>query len=132
MSAPVTELNLHAKLLAFRPAMVTAAQFIYDEWQQDENGYDQEFAWGGICSAISSEFAMVLSDISTMEGGQDGDDHSYLFVYDDHDAFEVDLPYHLYERGGGYNWTKLPGVQFSIEDIVIVRVNRTDILEDQE
>ena len=118
------------RLRRLRPEFARAAQMIYDAWQQDEDGFDDEVGAGGICDEIASEMAGILAmaGISTVEGGQDGDDHAYLYAYDDRDAFEVDLPHQLYERGSGYSWTKIPEVVFELDDIEITRVNREDIL----
>jgi len=122
--------SLHDRIRQLTPAMAKAAQAVYDAWNQDEDGMDEEFGGGGACDEIASEIASILAHagIDTTEGGQDGDDHAYLYAYDDREAFEVDIPPHVYERGSGYSWTKIPGVVFEADDVQITPVKRADIL----
>lgn len=119
---------LYRHLLVLRPKLVIGAQHIYDEWDQDADG----FAWfgeGGICDNIADEFSRILSEagIDTLSGGQDGDDHTWSVAYDEHKAYAVDIPYHIYENGAGYNWKKIHGVKFTTDDIVIFEINRGDL-----
>lgn len=124
---------LYLKIFGLRAAFAKAAQRIYDEWQQDEDGDDPEHGTGGICSDIMYAMAAIAGrkGLSTLEAGQDGDDHSWLLVYDDHNAYEVDIPYSIYEYGGGFQWTKKPGVTFRPEDVVISPVDRK-LIEPEE
>jgi hypothetical protein len=117
---------LYQQLLGLRQRMAFAAQQVYNSWQQDAEGFDDEFGSGGICDEISRAIAdVVVSSIQnaeTAEGGQEGDDHSWLIVYNQQEAYGVDIPCHIYERGGGYSWQKLQGVHFSPNDISIWEV----------
>ena len=118
-----------------RPKMAEAAQRVYDEWDQDDEYND--FGDGGICDAIAQELQGVIAsniaDANMTDGGQDGDDHAYTLVSDSsHQIFEVDIPPHVYERGGGYSWTKLPNIVFEPSDVLINKLNwnYNDIFED--
>ena len=117
---------LYNQLMSLRTRMAFAAQQVYNSWAQDENGMDDELGGGGICDEISRAIAdVVVSTVrnaDTTEGGQDGDDHSWLIVYNQQEAYGVDIPCHIYERGGGYSWQKLQGVHFSPNDISIWEV----------
>lgn len=114
---------LYQQLMSLRPRMAFAAQKVYNNWEQDENGMDFELGGGGICDQVSQAIAdVVVSSIrnaETTEGGQPGDDHSWLIVYNQQEAYGVDIPCHIYERGGGYSWQKTQGVHFSPDDISI-------------
>jgi hypothetical protein len=124
--------DLRARLEAARPGIAQVAQSIYDEWQQDEDGWDEVFGGGGICDEIAKEVSSFLSDIDTTEGGADGDDHAFLIAYDDTEAYEVDIPPGVYEFGGGYVWTKRPNVTITPDDVYIGKVDRSlldDLLE---
>lgn len=114
-------INLQQHLISLRPQITIAAQLVYDQWEPDEFG-------GGICDEISSAISDVLSvaGIDSTEGGHDGDEHSYVVAYDDTEAFVVDIPYDVYETGGGYSWEKTPDVVFSPNDVAIVPVDRPD------
>jgi hypothetical protein len=118
--------NLKHQLLSLRGEMAAAAQTVLDAWEQDEEGYDEEFGSGGACDAIQRAMSDVLSklDVSITEGGQPGDDHAYLIVYNDNEAYEVDIPPHVYERGGGYSWKKIPNVQLTPEHVVVQEIDR--------
>ena len=106
-------------------------QSIFDDWDQDEDGYDEEYGGGGICdqiaNALSSNFSLHGFDI--VEGGQEGDDHAYIFVGRDGRAFEVDIPPNIYEYGGGYSWKKRKDVTFTINDFYINEVSYADVFE---
>ncbi len=106
------------------PQFIIAAQNIYDSWDQS----DEYIGSGGICDEISSAIGDILSSngIDHTEGGHDGDDHSYLIAYNDQESYIIDIPYDIYERGGGYNWTKIEGVRFTPEDVIIAPVSRPD------
>ncbi len=126
IEAPV---NLRNHLMQLRPQLVKAAQEVYDEWSQDDDGVDEVHGGGGICDAISRAFSGILVDvpgIDITDGGQDGDDHAYVIVYTSTEAYAIDIPPSVYERGGGYSWTKIPNVTFRPEHIVIEPVSVPD------
>lgn len=134
---------LRAALEAHRRALAAAAQRVLDDWQQDDEGIDEVFGSGGACDAIAGAFEDVLhftyvdaggreTSPSFMDGGQDGDDHAWLIVYDDYEAVALDIPPYVYETGGGYNWRKIPGVRISPADIVIEPMRRSDIQPDDD
>lgn len=118
------------KLKDLRPKMVEAAQKVYDQWEQNEEGHDEELGAGGICDQVSDALGSVISEnISGVElfaGGQEGDDHAYVIVQLEKEAFGVDIPPGVYESGGGYNWRKKQGVKFIPEYVVIFPVPMQD------
>lgn len=117
---------LYVKLMTLRPQMAFAAQKVYNNWEQDEDGMDPDLGGGGICDevarAISDVIAHNIQNAEFADGGQEGDDHAYMIVYNQQEAYGVDIPCHIYEKGGGYSWQKLPGVHFSPTDIAIWEV----------
>ena len=117
------------QLRGLRSKMATAAQLVYDEWDED----DEDGTEGGICDEIASRIQEVISslpDVDITDGGHDGDDHAWTIAYNDQEAFGVDIAPHVYERGGGYSWTKIPGVTFDEQDINIFKLRRSDITEE--
>ena len=116
--------NLEKQLMQLRPQMIAAAQKIYDEWDQTDE-YDPV---GGICdevaNVISDVIASNISDIELADGGHEGDDHAYVVVYNDSEAFSVDIPYYIYESGGGYVWKKIPDVIFNVNNVEIHPIDR--------
>lgn len=121
MDDPNTPLQEKLKLL--RQQFANAAQQEYDAWQQDEDGMDFELGTGGICDRIAEEIGSVIGEsiegVQILDGGEPGDDHAYIVVTDGNSAWAVDIPYSIYETGGGYNWTKIEGVTFQPDDVVI-------------
>lgn len=121
-------------LKALRPQFALAAQKIYDEWEQDEEGNDEELGSGGICDLISREISGILSENGweTTEGSQDGDDHSFVLTFNPNGKskkiYTIDIPNQVYERGGGYTWKKIPGVKFNQEHILIgnLKINQDE------
>lgn len=110
--------GLYQQLLALRPAIAQAAQKIYNEWNQED-----ECDTGGICDEIASATAHVIAstirNISTTDGGQDGDDHAWTIVYNRSESYGVDIPPNVYETGGGYCWKKIPNVIIQPNEVVI-------------
>jgi hypothetical protein len=115
------------KLQKLRPHIAKAAQIVYDDWEQEVDGLGVDH--NGICDEIANQAIggiLAQMEIDYTEGGHDGDDHAYLVAYDENSSYMVDIPYVLYERGGGYQWEKIPGVEFEPEDVEIVPVDRPD------
>lgn len=113
---------LYAALVALRPKIAAAAQKIYDDWDQNDDGEDEMCGTGGVCDEIASAIHGIIGDIDgteVEEGGHDGDDHAWLIIKKDRERYAVDIPPDVYERGGGYSWQKIPGVRFRPEHIAI-------------
>ena len=125
--------TLEKQLNNLRHELASAAQSVIDNWEQDDDGISFDLGEGGVCDqvaeAMSSVIDNALSDISVSDGGQDGDDHAFIIVYDEKDAFSVDIPPGIYETGGGYSWKKIKDAKISPDDIVIWRVDR-DLVSD--
>lgn len=116
-------------LVKLRPQMAIAAQNVYDNWVQDE---DDEYNGGGICQDIAEAISNVVNnnysgnfDVGTVSA-QCGEQHVWVVMTVDDEAFEIDVPYSMYERGGGYNWQKIQGVKFSPNDIIISPMDHGD------
>lgn len=110
------------ELEALRSMFCVAAQEVYDEWDQDEEGYSEEYAYGGICHDIATAIQEILEehDISSTSFSQSiGDVHVWAVADIDGDAYRVDVIPYLYEHGGGYTWRKIPDIAFVNDDIVI-------------
>jgi hypothetical protein len=113
--------------------MAAAAQKVYEEWTQDEEGVDEELGCGGICDqvarVIEGEIAEHIGNAELLEGGADGDDHAWVIATRGPEAYGIDIPPSVYEFGGGYRWKKRHGVIFSPEHIVIFPVELPDTHE---
>lgn len=112
--------SLGQQLNQLKPALAQAAQVVLDAWQPGEDG-DEVYGSGGPCDDIAQAMSGVISslDCEVREGGQEGDDHAFLQVYNDVEAYNVDIPPGAYEVGGGYSWRKLEGVVLGADDVVV-------------
>lgn len=116
--------RFHRELLDLRPRVAEAAQRVYDEWEQDAEGQDEERGSGGICDGVADAISDVLGvlDADHFDGGQEGDDHAFVIVQRGEEAYGVDIPPGVYETGGGYNWKKRIGVKILPEHVVVFPV----------
>lgn len=128
------------EISAAMPSIVKLAQQTYDDWHQDEEGFDEELGEGGICHLIAEEICSVLASQGLDCGSvsaQVGEQHVWAVVkidgvrdedgeYDRDDAgvWSIDIPPGVYESGGGYSWRKKPGVAFEAADVVVTHESR--------
>src|SRR5437868_6732875 len=89
---------LYQRLLSLRPQMAKAAQEVYDQWAPGEYC---DYGEGGICDEVANALAHVIvqsiPDVDTTEGGQAGDDHAWVVVYNQVEAYGIDIPPNVYE-----------------------------------
>ena len=105
--------------------LALAAQSVYDDWQQDEEGNDGELGAGGICDGIADSLIEVLSnhgvhDVQT----QYNEPHTYVIGRFAEGIFTIDIPYSIYESGYLYTWKKKPNVKFDPSHIEIYQLDR--------
>jgi len=97
------------------------AQKVYDDWFQNEEGYDEMVGYGGICHLIADEMVSILydNDIDCTTISSDHEVHVYVVCKLEEGVFKVDIPYSLYETGCGYTWKKIDKVSFN-EDFIYI------------
>ncbi len=110
------------KVEGIAPLIAAKAQEIYNEWEQDDSGYDEEFGTGGICDAIADAIMSVLAENFPTAyvdiGGQEGDDHAWIVItWRNGWQTGVDISPNVYEHGSGYVWTKREGVEILPSDV---------------
>lgn len=106
-----------------KPKFAKAAQKVYDEWEVDEDGYDAEVGVGGICHLIADAILEEIpGDFEAVSISSDHEVHVWVALLAEEGIYQIDIPHGLYETGGGYNWTKIPDVQFESSDIIIEHI----------
>jgi hypothetical protein len=102
------------ELKSLYPKMIPKVQNQYDVWSQDEDGYDHEVGYGGICHLIADEVVSVLQDfdIQCTTLSLDSEVHVLVIAQFQEGVYSIDVPYSIYEKGGGYQWTKIPNITF--------------------
>ena len=123
----VIRLNSIKEVDVIKEELATAAQEVYDGWVQDEEGNDEELGSGGICHLIADTLLDVLykhgiNRSQTVSSCYE--QHVYLVGQFREGVFLIDIPYSLYERGGGFTWKKLPGIKFDADYISIELLDR--------
>lgn len=113
---------------ALRPLLAQAGQAVYDDWSQDESGYDEEHGGGGVCHVIADKMLEVLyGHIPNLENASTvsatDEVHVYIVAQFREGIFVIDIPWRYYESGGGYNWTKTPGVTFEPDFVYIGQID---------
>jgi hypothetical protein len=117
------------EITAALPRLVAAAQAQYDAWQQDEEGLDPELGTGGICHLIAEQMASELGGRGVMCTTVSAWDEVHVYVVAQipegpgRGVWSIDIRPHVYERGGGYSWRKIPEVTFERGDVVIDRLS---------
>ena len=121
------ENNYSEKLLnQLKKSIVPKVQKVYDEWNQNEEGYDEMLGFGGICQDIADAIADVISDTGiecTTVSQQTGEQHVYVVAKMEDGVYNIDISPYTYETGGGYSWKKIPDVEFDERDIIINRLD---------
>lgn len=106
------------------PQLVKAAQEVYDDWDQSDPDYgDWQVGKGGICHLIVDAMSDTLTDFETASLSLDTEVHVLMIIQLEEGVFSVDIPHSIYEKGGGYNWTKIPDVVFEPNDVVIAKLS---------
>lgn len=104
------------------PKILQAAQRDYDSWnEQDRDTY----AGGGICHIIADSICSLLGDagVDSSPVSCSYEQHVYVAAKLAEGVYTIDIPYYIYEEGGGFSWRKLPDVVFEPSDVVFYRVS---------
>lgn len=123
--AQVNSISLITSLI---PAMISQIQTEYNAWDQSDPEFgDPDLGFGGICQNFAEIIADTLNsngfEAATVSNNGMGEQHVYAIVKMPDGVYDVDIPYCVYETGGGYNWKKKQGVQFSIDDFYISKIS---------
>lgn len=106
--------------------MASAAKSVYDDWLQDEDGFDDVLGGGGICQDIASKMLEVLDSAGvqslTMVHTTIGENHVFVVALLDDGVFSIDIPPHVYETGSGYVWKKRHGAVFDESVIQMMKI----------
>lgn len=105
--------------------MAMAAQREYDSWYQNEEGMDEEMGTGGICHLIAEKLADILLEngIDAATVSSNYEQHVYVVARFYEGVYIIDIPYSVYETGGGFTWKKLPNVKFDTHHVTIGRID---------
>lgn len=109
-------------LLTLKDNIANIAQKCYDNWDQNDEGYDEELNYGGICHIVAYEICEFLAekgfDCDTVNSSV-GENHNWVVVKTDNGVFTVDIPPDVYEEGLGYVWRKKPNININPTDVQI-------------
>ena len=105
------------------PRLAAVAQEVYDAW--DQNPETDELNGGGICHLIAEKMANILgeADVPVSTVSSNHEQHVYCIGQFQDGVYEIDIHHSVYERGGGFTWTKLPDVTFDPSDVTIYRLS---------
>lgn len=109
-----------------RSQIAAVAQQVYDAWEQDDEGMDEELGEGGICQDIAEAVCGLLDEngIECMSVSNSvGDQHVWAIAKLSDGVFIVDINPSVYEEGGGYRWRKQKDVVFDAGDVIIESID---------
>lgn len=111
--------NIKSTLTTLRPQFAAAAQSVYDQWEQDENGHDEQYGGGGICDDVADAMCDVAqkAHMNCFTLYNEGYCHTSIYVYDEasKQLYNVDIHPYNYETGTAYTWKKIQNVKFTPE-----------------
>lgn len=124
--APRIPMSMPTALAEALPSFAAKAQEVYDLWEQDADGMDEEYGSGGICHDIAAAIVDELGSRGVENAltvhSSVGENHVFVVALLDDGVYEIDIPPHVYERGGGYTWRKIPGVSFDEAHVLTDRI----------
>jgi hypothetical protein len=117
-----------AAIRALAPRIAEAAQKVYDEWEQDEDGESAEYGFGGICDDVAEAICDVVRGCEAVEEVMtfhvEADNHTVALALTADGIYEVDIPPSVYEDGQWYMYTKRPGVKIGAGDVSVSLLTR--------
>ena len=118
----ISALTQFSTVKALAPKLAKLTQTVYDAWDEDDK---DTYAGGGICHLIAEKIVDFLSDkrIECSTVSSSHEQHVYVVAKLRDGCYSIDVPHHIYELGGGFSWTKVPGVKFDAADIVFYRIS---------
>ena len=108
-----------AELRAHTPAILAAAQRVYDDWTPGDP--DDPYAGGGICDDIADAIAPIVDGYPQFV---ELDHHTVILVAVAEGVVCLNIPARVYEHGSAYTWTKIPGVVFEPDDVAFDIIDR--------
>lgn len=131
--------ELYQKIVNIRSQLAQAAQNVYSEWTQDEDGMDPMLGTGGICQDIAEAMADVIQASAQCYAfsvdAMMGDQHVFVLACTEtpdidgqYEGYFVDIYPHHYETGGGFSWKKIPDVIFT-PDMVTIYPADSDVIQ---
>lgn len=104
------------------PQILAAAQRDYDNWNESDQ---DTYAGGGICHIIADSICDVLWKIGVYctPVSCTHEQHVYVAAKFEEGVFTIDIPYVIYETGGGFSWKKIPDVKFEPSNVVFYKVS---------
>ena len=119
-----------AKIKSLLPQLAQAAQKCYDDWDEskfnDPDGFELEYAGGGICHFIADEFVSILDQHGIEAAAvtqQVGEQHVFTIAQLPDGVYIVDIPPSVYETGAAYTWQRKPDIQINVNDIYIEKIS---------
>jgi hypothetical protein len=102
------------------PMILPKVQTAYDDW--DEIDVDT-YAGGGICHILADAICDVLGNngIECTPVSSSHEQHVYVAGKFSEGIYIIDIPYHIYETGGGFSWKKIPNITFETGDVTFYR-----------
>lgn len=131
------ENNMFSELLEIRTDLILVAQKVYDEWEQDNEGYDELYGIGGICDDIADAMCNLIhskTDYNCFTFYNEFDCHTSIYVYDTEKKllYNVDIPPYVYESGTAYAWKKLKDINFNVNHVTITQKDYNDYLDEND
>ena len=102
------------------PMILAKVQKEYDDWDQSDV---DTYAGGGICHILAEAICGILSNngIECTTVSCSYEQHVYVAGKFDEGIYTIDIPYHIYETGGGFSWKKIPNITFDASDVIFYK-----------
>lgn len=115
-----------ADIQAMSNDLAAAARRVHAEWDQDVDGHDEVFGYGGICQDVATGMVDTLVaagfDNALTVHGTTGENHVWVVALCGDGVYAIDIPPSVYEIGSGFVWRKRRDAVITGDEVTFLRI----------
>lgn len=117
---------------SWKKKAAAGAQEVYDDWTQNEEGWDEMYGGGGICDNVALALVDALNEagIPAFSHHYEDENHTVAIAQMGEYTVVVDIPFGCYETGSWYRYKKIPDVTFTPDMVTITRIGPKSLYDE--